>query len=129
MPVVKFVNEKKEIEVADGANLRKEALKAGINLYYGFNGIGESINKVVNCYGWGTCGSCRVLITKGIENASPMGTCEKMKFKLPIPDPMPALAFVGHEDTMRLACQTKVHGDMEVQTNPQLDLYGENFFS
>ena len=129
MPVVKFTNEKKEIEVADGANLRKEALKAGINLYYGFNGLGAGVNKLLNCYGLGSCGSCRVLITKGMENASPMGAWEKMKFKLPVPDPLPSLAFVGHEDTMRLACQTTVHGDMEVQTNPQVDLYGENFFS
>jgi hypothetical protein len=58
-----------------------------------------------------------------------MKSWEKMKFKLPVPDTLPALAFVGHEDTMRLACQTTVHGDMEVQTNPQIDLYGENFFS
>jgi ferredoxin len=129
MPVVKFVNEKKEIEVADGANLRQEALKAGINLYYGFNGFGTGLNKVFNCHGLGLCGSCRVLITKGMENASPMGTMEKTKFRFPAPDPLPALAFVGHEDTMRLACQMTVHGDMEVQTNPQVDLFGENFFS
>ena len=129
MPVVKFVNEKKEIEVADGANLRQEALKAGINLYYGFNGFGTGINKIFNCHGLGGCGSCRVLITKGMENASEMGTCEKMKFKVPLPDPLPSMAFVGNEETMRLACQTKVHGDMEVQTNPQVDLFGENFFS
>jgi ferredoxin len=133
MPVVKFVNEKKEIEVADGANLRQEALKAGINLYYGLNGIGTGLNKVLNCHGLGMCGSCRVLITKGMENASPMGTLEKLKFKYllptPLPDPLPSLAFIGHEDTMRLACQATVHGDMEVLTNPQVDLFGENFFS
>ena len=29
MPVVKFVKEKKEIEVPDGAYLRNEAIKAG----------------------------------------------------------------------------------------------------
>ena len=129
MPTIKFVNEKKEIEVADGANLRQEAIKAGINLYYGFNGLGAGLNGLLNCYGFGMCGSCRVLITKGMENASPMGTLEKMKFKVPAPDPLPALAFIGHEDTMRLACQTTVHGDMEVLTNPQVDLFGENFFS
>jgi ferredoxin len=129
MPTVTFVNEKKEIQVPEGANLRKEALKAGVNLYYGLNGFGASLNKVVNCHGLGQCGSCRVLITKGIENASAMGAMEKAKFKVPFPDPMPALAYIGHEDTMRLACYVEVNGDMTVETNPQMDLFGENFFS
>ena len=39
MPVVKFTKENKEIEVPRGANLRKEAIKAGVNLYPGFNGV------------------------------------------------------------------------------------------
>src|SRR5262245_30404948 len=129
MPTVTFVNEKKEIQVPDGANLRKEALKAGVNLYYGLNGFGAAVNKVANCHGLGLCGSCRVLITKGMENASPMGMMEKAKFKMPVPDPLPALSYVGHEDTMRLACYVEVHGDMTVETNPQMDLFGENFFS
>ena len=30
---------------------------------------------------------------------------------------------------MRLACQTKVHGDITVETKPPLNLFGENFFS
>jgi hypothetical protein len=39
------------------------------------------------------------------------------------------MAYIGNEDTMRLACRTKVLGDIEVQTGPQLNLFGENFFS
>jgi hypothetical protein len=39
------------------------------------------------------------------------------------------MAFIGNESTMRLACQTLVNGDMEVETGPTLDLFGENFFS
>jgi len=129
MPTITFVNEKKEIQVPDGANLRKEALKAGVNLYYGFNGFGQSLNKIFNCHGLGFCGTCRVLITQGMQNASPMSFMEKVKFKAPVPDPLPCLAYIGHEDTMRLACCVTVHGDMTVVTNPSLDLYGENFFS
>ena len=30
---------------------------------------------------------------------------------------------------MRLACYTEVNGDIEVETGPEIDLYGENFFS
>lgn len=133
MPTINFVNEKKEIQVSDGANLRSEAQKAGVNLYYGFNGVGQSANKLLNCHGFGLCGTCRVLITQGMQNANPMTTMEKIKFKTPIPtpipDPLPCLAYIGHEDTMRLACCVTVHGDMTVVTNPQVDLFGENFFS
>lgn len=115
MPIVKFVNENKEIQVPEGANLRKEALQAGIQLYSG-------IHKAANCRGFSLCGSCRVLITKGIEHASPIGLVEGMRMKM-------SMARIGHEDTMRLACQTKVMGDMTVETRPALNLYGENFFS
>lgn len=137
MPVIKFTKEKVEIEVPRGANLRAEAIKAGVNTHQGINGFGAGINKVVNCHGWGQCGTCRVRITKGMENTSPMGLVERWRFRVPIPtpvtpggiDPVPCLAFVGNEDTMRLACQTKVLGDIEVETGPALDLFGENFFS
>jgi ferredoxin len=137
MPLVKFSKENKEIEVTAGANLRKEAIKAGINLYQGFNGRGAGLNKYLNCHGFGQCGMCRVRITKGMENVSPMGMLEKARFKCPLPtpltplafDPLPCMAFVGNEDTMRLACMTEVHGDIEVETGPEINLFGENFFS
>lgn len=115
MPIVNFVAEKKQVQVPDGANLRKEALKAGIPLYPG-------IHKYLNCRGLAQCASCRVLVTKGMENASPMGLLEKMRLKF-------SFVYIGHEATMRLACQTAVHGDMDVQTKPPLNLFGENFFS
>ncbi|MFM8253052.1 MAG: ferredoxin [Planctomycetota bacterium] len=136
MPVIKFVKEKKEIEVPAGSYLRAEAVKAGINLNCGVNGIGAGVNKVINCsnlsmgLSGGTCGTCRVLIKKGMENTNPMTLREKIRFKVPLPDPVPVcLAFIGHEDTMRLACMTQVNGDIEVESNPEVDLFGENFFS
>lgn len=137
MPVIKFIKEKVEIEVPDGANLRAEAIKAGVNVHQGVNGFGAGLNKFVNCHGFGQCGTCRVLITKGMEHTSPMGTAERWRFRVPVPtpltpgglDPIPCLAFVGHEDTMRLACKTQVYGDVEVETGPAIDLFGENFFS
>lgn len=135
MPIVKFVKERKEVEVPAGSYLRQVAIQAGVNVHQGVNGIGAGVNKVLNCYGLGQCGTCRVLITKGIENASPMRMMEKVKFTvpvgpyLPIPDPIACLAYVGNEETMRLSCHTKVLGDMEVETGPELSLFGENFFS
>jgi ferredoxin len=129
MPIVKFTKENKEIEVPEGANLRQEAIKAGINVHQGFNGFGASINKFMNCHGFAQCGTCRVKITKGMENTSPMGAFEKFRFYNPLPDPLPSMSFIGNEETMRLACCTKVYGDLEVETGPTLDLFGENFFS
>jgi ferredoxin len=126
MPIVNFVNEKKQVQVAEGANLRQEALKAGVKLYNGLNGYGAKLNEIFNCHGLGHCGTCRVLITKGMENASPMGMLEKVQFKC---NPPALFAYIGNEESMRLACRTKVMGDMEVVTRPPMNLTGESFFS
>ena len=128
----------KEIEVPEGTDLRTAARKAGVSVYDGFNGYGAKINEyVANCHGFGFCGTCRVLVTRGMENTNKMGLLEKVRFRCPVPtpvtplavDPVPCLAFIGNEDTMRLACKTIVNGDLEVETGPELDLFGENFFS
>ena len=115
MPTITFANEKKEIQVPAGANLRKEALRAGVSLYPG-------VHKVVNCHGFGTCGTCRVLITKGMENTNSKGFVESARLGV-------SLAYIGNEETMRLACQTQVNGDITVTTCPPMNMYGENFFS
>jgi ferredoxin len=115
MAIINFVKEKKEIQVPEGSNLRKEARRAGVQLYSG-------IHKYANCRGFSLCGSCRVLVTKGMENASPMGVMESLRLKS-------SMAYIGNEDTMRLACQVCVQGDMEVQTTPPMNWFGENFFS
>ncbi|MFM8284872.1 MAG: 2Fe-2S iron-sulfur cluster-binding protein [Planctomycetaceae bacterium] len=119
MPTITFASEKaadkREIQVPDGANLRQEALRAGVQLYPG-------IHRVANCHGLGSCGSCRVLITKGMENTSPKGLLESGRLAV-------SLAYIGNEATMRLACQTRVHGDVTVVTCPPLNLFGDNFFS
>jgi ferredoxin len=137
MPVIKFVKEKKEIEVPPGANLRAEAVKAGINLNCAISGISdgidnftEKVSKVLNCHGLGLCGTCRVKIVGGREHTGEMTFREKLKFKyLPFPDPLPCLAHLGNEDTMRLACMTRVDGDITVESKPELNVFGENFFS
>ena len=115
MPTITFTSEKKEIQVPAGANLRTEALRAGVQLYPG-------VHKLLNCHGLGQCGSCRVLITKGMENTSRRGLLESARMAV-------SLAYIGNEKTMRLACQTKVNGDITVETKPPLNLFGDNFFS
>src|ERR1700729_1711853 len=108
MAIIKFINEKKEIQVPEGSNLRAEAMRAGVGLYSG-------VHKLGNCRGFSLCGSCRVLVTKGMDNLSPMGTMERGRLKM-------SMAYIGNEDTMRLACQATVNGDIEVQTKPALNL-------
>lgn len=112
MPKVKFYKEKVEVEVPVGANLRDEARKAGVEVYPG-------INRIVNCMGHGTCGSCRVLLLNGtMKNTSPMTLIEKLRF---------ASSFLnlGDEEEMRLSCQTKVMGDIEVFTQPAFNWHGK----
>ncbi len=114
MPKVTFVNEKKEIEVPEGANLRKEALKAGIPVYRG-------LARFLNCHGLGQCGTCWILVKKGMENLSPRGRWERFRLAL-------SMATIGQEDEIRLACQTNVHGDCSVETKTSFNMYGENFW-
>jgi len=115
MPTITFTNEKKEIQVPNGSNLRKEALQAGVELYSG-------VHKVLNSLGMGFIGNCRVLITKGMENTNKKGILESGRLAV-------SLAYIGNEESMRLACKTRVNGDITVTTCPSMNLYGENFFS
>jgi ferredoxin len=118
MPTVKFVNEKKSIEVPEGANLRREAMKNGIQLYSG-------LHKYLNCMGMGQCASCRVHVTKGQENVSRPSLMEKLRVLL---GPLLFFARLGNEKRLRLACQTRVLGDCEVQTHPPLITPAEEKF-
>jgi ferredoxin len=118
MPKVTFVKEKKELEVPSGANLRQEARKAGIQLYPG-------VHKYLNCRGLGLCGTCKVFVKKGMENVSAKTVLEVINFNT---HPLNVFAYIGHEDEMRLACQVQVNGDCTVETQPALNVSGENFW-
>ena len=112
MPKVKFYKEKQEIEVPVGANLRDAALKAGIAIYPG-------INRTINCLGHGTCGTCRVLLmNETVKNTSPMTFIERMRFRA-------SYINLGDEAEMRLACQARVMGDVEVFTQPSFNWFGK----
>ena len=112
MPKIKFIKEQKEIEVPVGANLREQALKAGIPVYSG-------VNKYLNCYGLGCCGTCRVLIKNDtMKNCSPKSFWEKLRLGL-------SWFSIGAEKEVRLSCKTKVTGDIEVHTRPEWNLSGQ----
>ena len=118
MPKVEFVNEKKEIDVPAGANLRQEARNAGIPIYQG-------LDRYLNCRGLGLCGTCRVLVKKGMENLNAKTVMERLNLNL---HPLTLFAALGHEDEMRLACQVQVNGDCSIETQPAINWSGENFW-
>lgn len=98
MANITFVNENKEVIAADGANLREKAMQNGIDLY-------TLKGKLVNCGGYGQCGTCIVEVVEGIENLSPRTPFEESKLR-------------KKPDTYRLACQTLVNGAVSVRTKP-----------
>jgi ferredoxin len=109
MPKVKFVNHNVELEVDEGANLRKEALRANVQLYPG-------IHKYLNCRGLALCGKCAVSVKGGRENCSPAGFRERLRLLV-------SYLPIGREkDEIRLACQLRVLGDIQVQTTPSLKM-------
>lgn len=118
MPKISFVNEKQEIEVPEGSVLRTAALEAGLQVH-------GTVESVLNCRGFGLCGTCRILVKKGMENLSEPTLIETLNLR---GHPATMLARIGHEEEMRLACQVTVKGDCTIETQPELNWYGENFW-
>ena len=101
MAIIKFVNEKKEIQVPEGSNLRREAQRAGVGVYP-WHQQGAQLPR---------SGHLRKLPRSGHQGHGPHepdGLLEKTRLGM-------SMAYVGNEDTMRLACQTEVNGDIEVK--------------
>ncbi|ERT06938.1 2Fe-2S iron-sulfur cluster binding domain protein [Lyngbya aestuarii BL J] len=98
MANIKFVNENQEIIAADGANLRIKALEKQIDLY-------TFMGKMMNCGGYGQCGTCIVEVVEGMENLSPRTDTEKRILK-------------KKPESYRLACQTMVNGPVTIKTKP-----------
>ncbi len=98
MANIKFVKQDQEVIAADGANLRLKAIQNGIELYT-FRG------KMMNCGGYGQCGTCIVEVVEGLENLSPRTEVENQKLK-------------KKPNNYRLACQALVNGPVSVVTKP-----------
>jgi ferredoxin len=119
MPTVKFVNEKITAEVDQGEDIRTAARRNGIQIYSG-------PHKVINCMGFGQCCSCNVIIKNGSENCSSKGVLERVWKWL---NPLLSLKMLSNpQKDIRLACQTKVMGDVEVETHPPINWHGEKFW-
>ena len=117
MPKITIVNEKKEIDVPAGSNLRDAGRKAGLQMHQQFPPF--------NCLGNGLCGTCRVLVKSGMENLTPRSLMERINLNL---HPMTMMAAIGHETELRLACQTCVKGDCTIETHADVNWNGENFW-
>ncbi|BAZ05599.1 2Fe-2S iron-sulfur cluster-binding protein [Calothrix sp. NIES-3974] len=83
------------IECQHGENLRKVLLKHNIDLYNGGS-------QLINCRGIGSCGTCAVKI---VGEVSPANWRDTTRRSLPPHSP---------ERDLRLACQTRVLGDIQV---------------
>ena len=95
---IRFVKEDKEVVAATGANLRLKAMENSVDIY-------KMWGKMMNCGGYGQCGTCAVEIVEGMENLSPRTDAENKLLKK-----KPA--------NYRLACQTLVNGPVSVVTKP-----------
>ncbi len=98
MANITFVKENQEVFAVDGDNLREKALQNGIDLY-------TLKGKLINCGGYGQCGTCIVEIVSGMENLSEKTPFEQRKLK-------------KKPENYRLACQTLVNGAVSVKTKP-----------
>ena len=113
MPKLNFSREGMQVECEKGANLREVAIANGIELYPG-------MTRYFNCHGKGLCGECRVFIKNGMEHTSPKGVVEKFRIGV-------SWFKFGHESEVRLACQTRVEGDIDVHTQPGFNWFGTAF--
>jgi ferredoxin len=94
MPTITVNNQ--TITCESGANLRKVLLANDIELYNGNA-------KYINCMGIGSCGTCAVEIIGTVSDPN-----WKENVRLSLPPHSPA-------KNRRLACQTKVLGDITVK--------------
>lgn len=90
---ISFVKNKPTIEVATGSNLMTALLEAGVPV-------------ASSCNGDGVCAKCKIKIIEGLENLSPENETEKfLKNK------------ESFDKSVRISCQTKVLGNITIDTN------------
>lgn len=98
MPTITYVRENVRVEVPEGDAVRYPALENDVPIYCG-------IYKFVNCHGNGFCGTDRVAVSPA-THTNPPSFMEKFWLRNDL----------KKNPDMRLACQVKVFGDVEVDT-------------
>ena len=104
MPVVTFYNEHRSHDVETGTNLREFMKRVHVTPYSG-------LDVLTNCRGHNFCGTCAVEVVDG-KGVSPRGQDEEATLVGNL-----AIAKIIDKN-LRLACQTRVMGDMVVKTHP-----------
>lgn len=94
MPTIHYRG--RDIECEDGAVLR-DALKAAGETPH--NGLSDTLN----CHGLSTCGTCAVAVDGDVSDPT---SRERRRLSFPPHD---------GDSGLRLACQTRVHGDVVVE--------------
>jgi ferredoxin len=94
MPTVRFRGQ--TFDCAHGAVLRDVLRGGGETLHNGASGS-------LNCRGLGSCGTCAVDVTGAVSDRTRR---ERLRLRVPPHDP---------ESGLRLACQTRVLGDVTVE--------------
>jgi ferredoxin len=97
MPTVEFRDT--TVECEEGAVLRDLLLAAGESPHNGRS-------SAINCRGHGTCGTCAVAVEGAVSDRTAR---ESARLSVPPHDPASGL---------RLACQTRVEGDVTVRRYP-----------
>jgi len=101
MAIVKFLQdgqEPKEVQATSGDNLRFKAMEAQVDLY-------RFMDRLMNCGGYGQCGTCVVEVMEGMGNLSPRTEVEDRKLRRKPP-------------SYRLACQALIQGSVTVRSKP-----------
>jgi len=97
MAKVMFLVEHREVATKDGRTVREIAQEEGIVL-------DREFFRGFNCRGFGLCGACKVWVKQDESSATSRPNLRER--------------FHGMGDGRRLACQTRVHGDIEVTSMP-----------
>jgi ferredoxin len=97
MPTVEYDGQ--SIDCGRGATLRTVLREAGLTVH---NGTATA----VNCHGHGTCGTCAVAVAGETNDRT-----DREQWRLDFPPH-------DVEDGLRLACQTTVEGDLNVEKHP-----------
>lgn len=111
MPTVRFAREGITIEVSAGTTVRQAARRCGVGLY-------SHLFKLINCFGFGYCGECRVTVLEGAENLT-VPTDKERAFKRPSKERHRGTFGIYESEGERLPCQAEVLGDVTVWTRPR----------
>ncbi|MCP4872033.1 MAG: NAD(P)H-binding protein [Proteobacteria bacterium] len=110
MATVHFLREGREVDVRIGTTLRAAARAADVCVY-------SRARKLLNCYGHGRCGSCRLVVTDGWDRLT-APTAKEHAAPRPLRGGAHQPAGIVPPLRERLACQARVMGDVALWTHP-----------